>query len=206
MFKIPKNYQEAKKWIRPMVLTMALLPFVFLYFANSAKKTSLPKLFEVPSFQLLDQDNNKFLSQDMIGEVWMVNFFFTRCTSVCPIQTSKLKTFKQRNPEIELQTISITVDPQHDNVETLSEYSRKFEIDSKNWKLLTGPEKDVEGVVVGGFKSGMEIIEEDTFFDIAHANYLLLVDKENFVRAIVSFAEQDFEEKVISLYEYLKST
>ena len=203
MFKIPKNYKEAKKWIRPMVLTMALLPIAFLYIANYSKKTSLPKLFEVPVFELIDQEDNKFLSQDMLGELWMVNFFFTKCTSVCPIQTSKLKTFKDRYPELEIQTISITVDPKNDNVETLAEYSQGLTIDSKNWKLLTGTEEVVRRVVVEGFKSGMEVIKNESLFDIAHANYLLMVDREGFVRAIVRFDEENFEEKIIAIYENL---
>ncbi len=203
MFKIPKNYKEAKKWIRPMVLTMALLPIAFLYIANYSKKTSLPKLFEVPAFELIDQEDNKFLSQDMLGELWMVNFFFTKCTSVCPIQTSKLKTFKDRYPELEIQTISITVDPKNDNVETLAEYSQGLTIDSKNWKLLTGTEEVVRRVVVEGFKSGMEVIKNESLFDIAHANYLLMVDREGFVRAIVRFDEENFEEKIIAIYENL---
>ena len=203
MFKIPKNYKEAKKWIRPMVLTMALLPIAFLYIANYSKKTSLPKLFEVPVFELIDQEDNKFLSQDMLGELWMVNFFFTKCTSVCPIQTSKLKTFKDRYPELEIQTISITVDPKNDNVETLAEYSQGLTIDSKNWKLLTGTEEVVRRVVVEGFKSGMEVIKNESLFDIAHANYLLMVDREGFVRAIVRFDEKNFEEKIIAIYENL---
>mgnify|MGYP001490013794 CR=1 FL=1 len=203
MFKIPKNYKEAKKWIRPMVLTMALLPIAFLYIANYSKKTSLPKLFEVPAFELIDQEDNKFLSQDMLGELWMVNFFFTKCTSVCPIQTSKLKTFKDRYPELEIQTISITVDPKNDNVETLAEYSQGLTIDSKNWKLLTGTEEVIRRVVVEGFKSGMEVIKNESLFDIAHANYLLMVDREGFVRAIVRFDEENFEEKIIAIYENL---
>jgi len=203
MFKIPKNYKEAKKWIRPMVLTMALLPIAFLYIANYSKKTSLPKLFEVPAFELIDQEDNKFLSQDMLGELWMVNFFFTKCTSVCPIQTSKLKTFKDRYPELEIQTISITVDPKNDNVETLAEYSQGLTIDSKNWKLLTGTEEVVRRVVVEGFKSGMEVVKNESLFDIAHANYLLMVDREGFVRAIVRFDEENFEEKIIAIYENL---
>ena len=203
MFKIPKNYKEAKKWIRPMVLTMALLPIAFLYIANYSKKTSLPKLFEVPAFELIDQEDNKFLSQDMLGELWMVNFFFTKCTSVCPIQTSKLKIFKDRYPEIEIQTISITVDPKNDNVETLAEYSQGLTIDSKNWKLLTGTEEVIRRVVVEGFKSGMEVIKNESLFDIAHANYLLMVDREGFVRAIVRFDEENFEEKIIAIYENL---
>jgi len=203
MFKIPKNYTEAKKWIRPMVLTMALLPIAFLYIANYSKKTSLPKLFEVPAFELVDQGGNKFLSQDMLGDLWMVNFFFTKCTSVCPIQTSKLKTFKDGHPEFEVQTISITVDPKNDNVEALAEYSRGLAIDSKSWKLLTGTEEAVREVVVGGFKSGMEIIEDGSLFDIAHANYILMVDRDGFVRAIVRFDEKDFEEKIIAVYESL---
>ena len=203
MFKIPKNYKEAKKWIRPMVLTMALFPISFRYIANYSKKTSLPKLFDVPAFELIDQEDNKFLSQDMLGELWMVNFFFTKCTSVCPIQTSKLKTFKDRYPELEIQTISITVDPKNDNVETLAEYSQGLTIDSKNWKLLTGTEEVVRRVVVEGFKSGMEVIKNESLFDIAHANYLLMVDREGFVRAIVRFDEENFEEKIIAIYENL---
>ena len=47
----------------------------------------------------------------------------------------------------------------------------------------------------------LDEVENDGLFDIAHANYLLLIDKENYVRAIVGFDEKNFEQKLISLYQ-----
>ncbi len=187
-----------------MFVIMILLPVLFLFVANATKSTSLPEYFKVPSFELIDQNNKKFLSKEMLGEIWMVNFFFTECKSVCPMQISKIKNFKNNHPQIKIKTISFTVDPNNDTVEKLSNYGKDLSINSEEWKLLTGPEETVRNVVVEGFKSGMDIIEERGIFDIAHANYILIVDKNGFVREIVGFDEKDFEEKIISIYKNLK--
>lgn len=71
----------------------------------------------------------------------------------------------------------------------------------KKWNFLTGDKDEIRNIVVNGFKSGMDEVQNDGLFDIAHANYLLLVDKNNVVRAVVRFNEQNFEEKLFGLYQ-----
>ncbi len=201
MIKIPKDYSEAKKWIKPIFIIMIILPIVLIYFAINMRKNSLPELFEAPSFNLIDQNGIQFSSEEMVGKYWAVNFFFTKCRSVCPMQMSKLKTFKEQYPGIGLELISITVDPQHDNPERLKEYIQEMSLNEKKWSFLTGDKDEIRKIVVNGFKSGMDEVQNDGLFDIAHANYLLLVDKNNVVRAVVRFNEQNFEEKLFGLYQ-----
>ncbi|MBG97648.1 hypothetical protein CL659_00820 [bacterium] len=201
MMKIPKTYDEAKKWIRPIFIIMIILPIVLIFFAINMRKNSLPELFKAPSFDLINQNEKQFSSKTLAGKYWAVNFFFTKCTSVCPMQISKLKNFKDKYPDIELEFISITVDPQYDNPKRLKEYIQEMSIIEERWNFLTGEESDIRNVIVNGFKSGMDEVENDGLFDIAHANYLLLIDKENYVRAIVRFDEKNFEQKLISLYQ-----
>ena len=201
MIKIPKNYNEAKKWIKPIFTIMIILPIILIYFAINMRKNSLPELFEAPSFSLIDQNGIQFSSEEMAGKYWAVNFFFTQCRSVCPMQMSKLKAFKDQYPNIDLELISITVDPQHDNPEKLKEYTKEMSIDEERWSFLTGEKDEIRNIVVNGFKSGMDEVQSDDLFDIAHANYLLLIDKNNFVRAVVRFDEQNFEEKLFTLQQ-----
>ena len=114
---------------------------------------------------------------------------------------SKLKTFIDRHPNIGLELISITVDPQHDDPKRLKEYVQEMSINEEKWNFLTGKEDEIRNIVVNGFKSGMNEIQNDDLFDIAHANHLLLIDKYNSVRAIVRFDERNFEEKLFTLYQ-----
>ena len=201
MIKIPKNYDEAKKWIKPIFIIMIILPIVLIYFAINMRKNSLPELFEAPSFSLVNQDGIQFSSDEIAGKYWAVNFFFTKCRSVCPMQMSKLKTFKDQYPNIGLELISITVDPQHDDPKRLKEYVQEMSINEEKWNFLTGKEDEIRNIVVNGFKSGMNEIQNDDLFDIAHANHLLLIDKNNSDRAIVRFDERNFEEKLFTLYQ-----
>ena len=70
MIKIPKDYSEAKKWIKPIFIIMIILPIVLIYFAINMRKNSLPELFEAPSFNLIDQNGIQFSSEEMVGKYW----------------------------------------------------------------------------------------------------------------------------------------
>ncbi|MEE9383158.1 MAG: SCO family protein [Nannocystaceae bacterium] len=147
-------------------------------------------LFDVPEFVLTDQTGHRFGSEQMRGQVWVVGFVFTRCPSVCPRVSQVMR---QVQDDIEkggladkVKMLTITVDPQYDTPEVLSDYARTLGADAENWRFVTGDKDAIESLVVGGFKLALGERQETTpgVFDIAHATRLALVDQRGGVRAL----------------------
>ena len=88
-------------------------------------------------FELTDQNGEKFSSNELKGEVWLGNFFFTGCTMQCPAQTRKLQLFHTDFKDRGLQIVSITCDTANDNPSKLLEYSKDYNAESDSWHFLT---------------------------------------------------------------------
>lgn len=93
-------------------------------------------------FSLIDRDNSNFALSSLKGDITVVNFIFTSCPDVCPMDTSKLRTASNELGD-EVKFVSITMDPEFDNVERLAEYS---ETHGADWPHLTGSPELLEDV------------------------------------------------------------
>ncbi|MGB0640456.1 MAG: SCO family protein, partial [Myxococcota bacterium] len=133
-----------------------------------------PKLGQVPEFSLTDQTGETYGSKDLIGKIWVANFIFTRCTTVCPIFSGKMAELQKRTNKASagLQLVSFSVDPDYDTPEVLAEYSKGFSANPWYWHFLTGPTKNVREVVVEGMKTLMGDAEEaETPDDLMHGSH-----------------------------------
>jgi protein SCO1 len=145
-----------------------------------------PVLATLPDFQLVNQEGKPFGSGDLRGRVWVGNFVFTTCRSICPGLTKAMRTLQQRysDAKVPVQLVSFSVDPQDDTPAVLKSYAQRNGVDLARWTLLTGPEADVRKVIVDGFKThlGRKEINSDNLVDIAHAPYFVLVDGQGGIR------------------------
>jgi protein SCO1 len=152
------------------------------------------ELGHVPAFSLRDQHGKTVTDQDLRGSVWVANFVFTRCGTVCPTLTAKFKALQTRLDELEgVRFVSISVDPEHDTPEVLKEYAARYAA-GERWHFLTGPLADIERTVVQGFKvhRGEPTPNEldPSLVDIMHGEHFVLVDREGTIRGYYR-AEQD---------------
>lgn len=144
-----------------------------------------PKLGQVPEFSLTDQTGETYGSKDLIGKIWVANFIFTRCTTVCPIFSGKMAELQKRTNKASagLQLVSFSVDPDYDTPEVLAEYSKGFSANPWYWHFLTGPTKNVREVVVEGMKTLMGDAEEaETPDDLMHGSHFVLIDPDLHIR------------------------
>jgi len=158
-----------------------------------------PVLSKLPEFSLVGLDGKPFGSAELQGQVYVVNFFFTSCRSICPAMmkgVSRLQDgFAQRNID-GIRLVSITVDPEHDTPEVLGEYAKGIGADPRRWTLLTGDPAEVRRLAVDGFKTpliapkpqGVEPI------DIAHSGKLVLVDGAGRIRGYYGTDEMGLDE------------
>ena len=119
------------------------------------REEPLPKLMPIQEFALTDQHGKRFGTEELKGKVWVANFFFARCTQVCPRLTSHVAQLHREATQFgdKVHFVSITVDPKHDRPSTLRSYAQRFGADLSRWTFLTGAPDRVNSVVEGHFPS-----------------------------------------------------
>ncbi len=155
---------------------------------------NLPLYGPLPRFELTAQTGRPFSDADMRGHLYVADFFFTRCPTVCPLLTEKmLKVQRQaREQGLDLRFASFSVDPRYDTPERLTAYARDHRIDTSNWTLLTGPLDQVETTVLEGFRVMMgrdAVAGEDDFFSVFHGEHFVLVDARGQLRGYYRVTE-----------------
>ncbi|MDB4533994.1 SCO family protein [Vicingaceae bacterium] len=139
---------------------------------------------QIPFFEFTNQDGNKVTRDDLLGSVYVADFFFVTCPTICPKMTTNMgyvqKKFEDRK---DLRFISITVNPEHDTVEVLKEYSEMVHADSRNWDFLTGTKEDIYDIAFKGFfvNADKDEIAPGGFL---HSQYFILVDKNAHIRGV----------------------
>ncbi len=174
------------------LLLWALLPFAALaaYAAqrlNAGEVTTKGSLGRVPAFELTSQAGQTVTQSDLLGRIWLANFVFTRCPSVCPLLTAKFHGLQGKVRDLEgVRFVSISVDPEYDTPEVLKAYAERFEADPERWLFLTGPLSEIERTVVKGFKMHRGNPEpsaaDPTLVEIMHGEHFVLVDAEGTIR------------------------
>lgn len=139
----------------------------------------------IPAFRYINQDSQWVSSASMKGKVWIANFFFTSCPSICPPMMSQMKRLNILTKDLsdEVQFMSFSIDPKTDQPHRLREYIASNGIQAKNWQFFTGDEKATHELGVKHFL----VHAENTPLapgGFAHSDGLVLVDREGYVRGI----------------------
>tara|TARA_R110000868_G_scaffold110715_1_gene299621 strand:- start:628 stop:1335 length:708 start_codon:yes stop_codon:yes gene_type:complete len=150
---------------------------------------------KAPQFSFTDQEGNTITNKDVEGKIYLVDFFFTSCPSICPIMTANLMKIQDRFEHYdEFMILSHTVDPKHDTPEVLKEYAENRKIDSKNWHFLTGEKDSLYAVAYDYLSSAME--DNSAPGGFLHTEYFVLIDKEGVLRS-----REDDNGNIIGVYD-----
>jgi protein SCO1/2 len=140
---------------------------------------------KIPVFSYLNQDSILISSKDMHDKIWVANFFFTSCPSICPPMISQMKRLNMLTKDLadEVQFMSFSIDPETDSPAVLKKYIRNNGIDTKNWHFFTGDESKTHKLGVNHF---MVHADKDPMAagGFAHSDGMVLVDREGYVRGI----------------------
>ncbi len=153
-----------------------------------SRTVELPRWGEVPAFALTDAAGQPFGTAQLDGRVWIADFIFTSCPSVCPRMTedmSKLQTWlANRALDGRVHLVSISVDPARDTPARLGEYAKQFHARPAAWTFATGSQQAIEDAVVRGFKIAVSREKDDTEdgFAIVHGTKFVLVDAKRQIR------------------------
>lgn len=138
---------------------------------------------KVPDFQFVNQNGDSISNKDYLGKVYVIEFFFTTCPSICPIMNKNLvEVEKEVGSNKSFGIVSITIDPKHDTPAVLKQYGENYGISNPNWNFLTGEREEIYDLANKGF--GIFANPDETVpGGFAHSGMFALVDKEGYVRS-----------------------
>ena len=138
---------------------------------------------KVPDFKFVNQDGDTITNKDYLGKVYVVEFFFSTCQSICPIMSENLVDIQDRLKGKEnFGIVSVSIDPEHDTPQVLKEYAEAHKVTNPNWNFLTGDRKKIYEMANVGF--GIFADENETVpGGFAHSGLFALIDKEGYVRS-----------------------
>lgn len=184
-------------------------PFVWAFLVGAVLVTAIrpflrfepdppPVLGRLPSFELVDRTGEAFGSEELAGGVYVANFFFSRCQSICPVLMKSVARLQKRYDEAgvpNVHIVSITVDPGHDTPQRLREVAERYGAEPDRWTLLTGPRERIRELATEGFQVAVgEPTEKKGLLDIAHTGKLILVDPEGGIRGYYDSDERGIDE------------
>jgi protein SCO1/2 len=137
----------------------------------------------IPDFAFINQDSQQVTSQTFAGKIYVTDFFFTTCPSICPKMKSQMLRIYEKfkdNPQVLL--LSHSIDPQHDTVAVLRDYARRLQVSSQKWHFVTG---DKDAIYDMALKYMVSALEDSTApGGILHSGHFVLVDANRHVRGI----------------------
>ncbi|EDP72437.1 cytochrome c oxidase Cu(A) center assembly protein [Flavobacteriales bacterium ALC-1] len=138
---------------------------------------------KVPEFSFTNQEGRIVTNKDYLGKVYVVEFFFTTCPTICPIMNRNLVEVQNQFKDFEnFGVASFSITPDIDTPEVLKNYAQKYGIVNPNWHLMTGDESAIYKLANEGFNlyTAKDTTVEGGF---EHSGNFALIDKEGFIRS-----------------------
>lgn len=151
----------------------------------------------VPDITLIDQDSQVMRLSEQDAKIYLSDFFFTSCPSICPKVTKQmLRLYDRYKDDDRVLLISHTIDQRHDSVTVLNRYAKNLEVDTDKWKFVTGEKDSIFHLADQYFVSVVEDPSAPKGFD--HSGRIILLDKDRHVRG---FAEGTDPESVTAFFK-----
>ena len=160
---------------------------------------------QIPDFEFINQDSVKITQKDFAGKVYVADFFFTTCPTICPkMKTQMLRIFKKFKDNPRVAILSHTIDPRHDTPAVLKEFSKNLGIQNSMWQMVMGDKAKIYEI---GQKSYMVSATDDPTQPggIVHSGAFILVDKNRHIRGIYDGTEPKRVDKLMEDMDLLLS-
>lgn len=145
---------------------------------------------QVPDFQFVDQDSQLVTNATFANKIYVVDFFFIHCPTICPkVKANGLRIFQRFKDDDRIGMLSHSIDVKNDTVAALKRHAEKLGIDSKKWHLVTGDHDAIYGIADDYFSVAKEDPNTPGGFD--HSGRIILVDKNRHVRSFCDGTDAD---------------
>ena len=189
--------------------------FMFILFACKSESKDLPVLsftlgaisekeyYKIDNFKLINQYGDSFGNEQTENKIYLANFFFTRCPSICPPMRDALSKlaveFKDHN---DFLIVSHSIDPKNDTVSVLKKYADNMDIPFDNWFFLTGDKAEIVSLAKK-YMTNFKKTEDGT--DFYHSSHTVLVDKNQNIRGFYNtLMEEEMDQLKKDLLQLIK--
>ena len=150
------------------------IPLQYVFLNGEAKK--------VPEFAFINQDSIIISNEDFNKKVYVAEFFFTSCPSICPIMNKNMKRIENRfGKRQDFGIASFSIDPIKDTPSVLKAYAETYDVFSQNWHFLTGEKDKIYNLANEGFNI-FASVNPRVAGGFEHQGYFALIDKNGFIR------------------------
>ena len=220
MLSVFKKY----KWFLVIVIVFSTIILTLFYSALKPKKTLpiynpsmvnpelvdstiqyISKYHTIADFSFTNQNGKTITQKEYEGKIYVADFFFTTCGSICPKMTTNLVEVQKafiNNPKVML--LSHTVFPETDNVSVLKEYASKNGVIDAKWNLVTGDKKQIYTMARKSYLA-VKLGKPEELYDMVHTENFVLVDSKRRVRGFYDGTKKEDIERLIDDINFLCS-
>ncbi|MDQ3192422.1 MAG: SCO family protein [Bacteroidota bacterium] len=194
VFNIIKPEQKLKVY-KPSDINSKLID------ENSIKKAGPHR---IANFELINQNGITVTEKALENKIYVADFFFTTCPSICPVMSSQMKRLNDKyKNDSDFIIVSHTVMPEIDTPEVLAEYALLYDASEKNWLFLTGDKKSIYELARQSYFAVTTEGDGDEH-DFIHTENFILVDKEKRIRGFYDGTDKNDVDRLILEIEILK--
>ena len=161
------------------------------------------KYHTTADFSFTNQNGETITQKDYEGKIYVADFFFTTCATICPKMTINLEEIQAafaKNPKVKL--LSHTVFPETDSVPVLKAYAKKHHVDDTQWNLVTGDKKEIYAIARKSYLA-VKMGKPEELYDMVHTENFVLVDTKKRVRGFYDGTNKEDMKRLIEDITFL---
>ncbi len=173
----------------------------------AVEDSTYARIHTIPPFSFIDQNGETVTEKTVAGKIYVADFFFTRCVSICPKMTANLLKVQEHftnDPDVMILSHSVT--PDMDSVPVLHKYAQdRGVVNNGKWRMLTGKQEDIYQLAKKEYYAGDTIGYYQTGNEFLHTENFILVDRKRRIRGVYNGTLEIEIERLIQDIETLKS-
>ena len=184
----------------PKYISLLLICLLLLSACASTSKNE----HQIDYFSFTNQEGTVFGTEELQGSIWIADFIFTNCTTICKPMTSEMAALQQmlKEQNLPVEFISFTVDPVVDSPDILKSYVQNFTDDLSNWNLLTGYSQ--EQIEIFAREQFQTIVQKPiASSQVIHSSNFYLVDKKGNLVGEYNYMDETYMDDMLKDLKYL---
>lgn len=164
------------------------------------------KYHKIAPFTLTNQNGKTVTQEDYKGHIYVADFFFTTCQTICPIMTDNMVSIqKELQNDTLVKLLSHSVIPEYDTPDILKSYALKKGVDDTRWNLVTGPRKDIYTLARKSYLAVKDLPGTEDDLDMVHTENFMLIDKKQQIRGYYDGTDKDAIKELLEDITILKA-
>jgi len=163
------------------------------------------KYHKISNFSLTNQNGETVTEENYHNKIYVADFFFTTCPSICPIMTENMFYIQEKTVNKDILLVSYSVTPEIDSVAQLKKYAIEKGVDDSKWNLLTGEKKDIYELARKSYLVAKNNGDGGKY-DMIHTENFVLIDKEKRIRGFYDGTNKEEMDKLLNDIQILEKS